>query len=238
MAASNAGGGADNRGALWLEMPALSPSAPARLLVFLHGAGSRPEAFAPVAIAWQLKFPGATVAMLQGPIPASGGQGFDWYTEGGSAAERLARVDAAAHEVAVRVQALQRASGLDASRTVLIGFSQGATVALQALRSGHALCAIVVAYAARLASPIRPGERIGAAVHLVHGEFDTLVPLVWARRALRGLQAAGAEVTLDIGIEDGHGIGQEGVIVGTTRVMQTIFRGRRAPARPASRLLH
>jgi phospholipase/carboxylesterase len=224
--------------ALWLELPALSPSAPSRLLVFLHGAGSRPEAFVPVALAWQLKFPGATVAILQGPTIAPGGQGFDWYAEGRSAAERLARADAAADDVAARVRTLQRTNGLDAARTVLIGFSQGATVALQALRGDQALCAIVVAYAARLASPIRPGEQIAAAVHLVHGEFDTLVPLVWARRALQGLRAAGADVTLDIGTEDGHGIGQEGVIMGTTRVMQTIFRGRRAPARPASRLLH
>ena len=223
---------------LWLELPALSPSAPSRLLVFLHGAGSRPEAFVPVALAWQLKFPGATVAILQAPMPAPGGQGFDWYAEGGSSAERLARADAAADEVTARVRSLQQANGVDAARTVLIGFSQGATVALQAVRGDRAPCAIVVAYAARLAGPIRPGEHIAATVHLVHGEFDTLVPLVWARRALHGLRAAGADVSLDIGTEDGHGIGQEGVIVGTTRVMQTIFRDRRAPVHPGSRLLH
>jgi phospholipase/carboxylesterase len=224
--------------ALWLELPAMSPSAPARLLVFLHGAGSRPEAFAPVAIAWQLKFPGATVAILQAPRPGAGGYGFDWYDSEGTPAERLARADDAARDVVSRVRALQQHCGLDAARTVLIGFSQGATVALQALRGEPELCGILVAYAARLASPIRPGERIDAAVHLVHGELDTVVPLVWGRRALDGLRAAGADVTLDIGTEDGHGIGQEGVIVGTTRVMRTVFRDRRATSRPSSRLLH
>ena len=60
-------------GQLWLELPPLSERAPRRLLVFLHGAGSRPEAFAPVAIAWQLKFPGATVAILQGLHESAGG---------------------------------------------------------------------------------------------------------------------------------------------------------------------
>ncbi len=51
---------------VWLELPPISASAPRRLLVFLHGAGSSPENFAPVAIAWQLKFPGATAVLLQG----------------------------------------------------------------------------------------------------------------------------------------------------------------------------
>jgi phospholipase/carboxylesterase len=228
----------DNGGEpIWLELPAISAGAPGRLLVFLHGAGSRPEAFAPVALAWQLKFPGAVGAILQAPLPATGG-GFDWYDGRGVAADRIARIDDAAREVARRVRLLQREAGLDAARTVLVGFSQGATVALQALRGDPDLSAIVVAYAARLSCPIRPDERIAASVHLVHGEHDTLVPLVHAQQALRGLRAAGADATLDIGTDDGHSIGQEGVIVGTSRVMQTIFRHRARPGRTGARVLH
>jgi phospholipase/carboxylesterase len=154
------------------------------------------------------------------------------------AADRVARVDDAAREVVRRVRSLQREAALDAARTVLVGFSQGATVALQALRTDPGLSAIVVAYAARLSCPIRPDERIAASVHLVHGEHDTLVPLVYAQRALRGLRAAGADATLDIGTDDGHSIGQEGVIVGTSRVLQTIFRHRTRPGRAAPRQLH
>jgi len=213
---------------LWLELPAMSASAPGRLLVFLHGAGSRPEDFAPVAIAWQLKFPGAIGAILQGPLPAAGGRGYDWFDGSGVAADRISRVAIAAQAAVERVRALQQATGFGPQRTVLVGFSQGATVALQALRADPALAAIVVAYASRLSCPIRPEERIEASIHLIHGELDTIVPLVHARQALRGLRAAGAEVTLDVGIEDAHSIGQEGVITGTSRVMQTIFRHRRA----------
>jgi dipeptidyl aminopeptidase/acylaminoacyl peptidase len=88
-----------------------------------------------------------------------------------------------------------------------------------------------VGYAARLASPIRADERIRADIHLIHGELDSIVPVVHARQALRGLQAAGANVTLDINADGTHTIGQEGVILGTTRVLQTIFRGRLRPTR-------
>ncbi|MCX7274410.1 MAG: dienelactone hydrolase family protein [Burkholderiales bacterium] len=225
-------------GQLWLELPPLSERAPRRLLVFLHGAGSRPEAFAPVAVAWQLKFPGATVAILQGLHESAGGHGHDWYDGRGIATERLERVDRAALTVGERVALLQAGTGIGPERTVLIGFSQGATVALQVVRNRPGLCAIAVAYAGRLAAPIRPGERIGADIHLVHGELDSIVPVVHARQALRGLSAAGARVTLDIDAEGSHTIDQEGVILGTTRVLQTIFRGRRPPGNERPRRLH
>jgi phospholipase/carboxylesterase len=216
---------------LWLELPPMSPSAPPRLLVFLHGAGSTPEAFAPVAIAWQLKFPGATAILLQGLQPAASGEGFDWFDGSGVAHDRVARIDAAARQAGERVAALQQEYGLDAAQTVLIGFSQGATVALELVRALPDLAAIVIAYAGRLATPIRREERVLATVHLFHGELDSIVPAVHSRRAHRGLLAIGADTTLDLTENGVHTVGQDMVILGTTRAMQTVFRGRRALAR-------
>ncbi len=221
----------DPQDQLWLELPAISASGPPRLLIFLHGAGSRPETLAPLAIAWQLKFPGATAALLQGLRPSPGAVGFDWYDTRGVAEDRRAGVREAADAVVRRVKSLQNACGLSAERIVLIGFSQGATVALEVVRNHPGLAEIAVAYAARLASPIRADERIEASIHLIHGELDSIVPVVHARQALRGLLAAGAQVTLDINEDASHTIGQEGVILGTTRVLQTIFRGRQARQR-------
>jgi phospholipase/carboxylesterase len=225
---------------LWLELPPISEGAPRRLLVFMHGAGSSPEEFAPVAVSWQLKFPGATAAILQGLQPGSAHEGLDWFDGRGVAADRLGRVEQATRAVAARVQALQQATGVGASQTVLVGFSQGATVALELARARPDLAAIVVAYAGRLASPIRRDERVNATIHLIHGELDSLVPAVHAQQALRGLRAIGADVTLDITADGTHSIGQDMIILGTTRVMQTVFRGRRPPARTAGaqRMLH
>lgn len=220
---------------LWLELPPMSAGASSRLLVFLHGAGSSPESFAPVAIAWQLKFPGATAAVLQGLRPSPCGEGHDWYDSSGVAADRIDRARAAARQVAERIEALQSETGVPAAQTVLIGFSQGATVALEVARSHPGCAAIVVAYAARLASPIRDDDKVGATIHLIHGELDSLVPAIHAQQALRGLRAIGADVTLDLTEDGTHSIGQDMIIVGTTRVMQTVFRGRRPGGR---RTLH
>ncbi|MCD6732789.1 MAG: dienelactone hydrolase family protein [Burkholderiaceae bacterium] len=214
---------------LWLELPPISTQAPRRLLVFLHGAGSTPETFAPVAIAWQLKFPGATAAIVEGLRPCASKVGRDWFDASGVSTDRAARIDAAGIELADRLRALQRDTSLAPAHTVVVGFSQGATVALALARQQPAPAAIVVSYAGQLARPIAPGERIAPTVHLLHGEFDSVVPTVHAERAFRGLRATGSDVTLDIVADESHSIGQAMINLGTARVLGTLFRGRQRP---------
>lgn len=223
-------------GQLWLELPPQSAQAPRRLLVFLHGAGSSAEAFAPIALAWQLKFPGATAAILEALRDGSAHHGKDWFDARGVSADRQPRIEGACAVVAQRLEALQLATGIDGARTIVVGFSQGATVALALARSHARLASIVVSYAGQLARPIAPEERIAPTIHLVHGEFDSLVPAVHAQRAYRGLSAAGADVTLDIAADEAHSIGQAMVNLGTTRVLQTLFRGRTRRMRNGSAL--
>jgi phospholipase/carboxylesterase len=215
---------------LWLEMPPISATAPRRLLVFLHGAGSSPETFAPIAVAWQLKFPGATAVLLQGLERRESGA--DWFDPRDRNGEGQGRITRATSQVADRIGQLHQELGLQGLDTVVVGFSQGATVALELARGHPELAAIVVAYAGRLSSPIRPDEQVGSTVHLIHGEFDSIVPSVYSTRAYRGLRAAGADVTLDIVADETHTIGQGLVSLGTTRVMQTLFRGRSPARRP------
>ena len=211
---------------LWLELPPLSAQAPRRLLVFLHGAGSSPAAFAPIALAWQLKFPGATAAILEALRTGSLSHGKDWFDNRGVSCDRQPRITAACTVVAQRLEALQRVTGQQGSRTIVVGFSQGATVALELARSHASLASIVVSYAGQLARPVAPRERIAPTIHLLHGELDSLVPAVHAERAWRGLSAAGADVTLDIAADEAHSIGQAMINLGTARVLQTLFRGR------------
>lgn len=216
---------------LWVELQPLSASAPRRLLVFLHDRRSSPERFAPVGVAWHMKFPGATGALMTGIEPRADGR-FDWFDARGTATERAPRIDRAVDELRRRIAALQREHSIDASRTMLIGFGQGATMALEALRHGAPPARLVVGYASRLARPVRRDETIDADIHLVHGTHDTLVPLVHARQAHRGLAAAGARCTLDIVSDGVHSIDQDMLILGTTRAMQSVFRGRRRAHEP------
>jgi hypothetical protein len=54
---------------------------------------------------------------------------------------------------------------------------------------------------------------------------------VHAQQAFRGLQAIGADATFDLVEDESHTIGQGLVNLGTTRVLQTLFRGRRPGVR-------
>lgn len=213
----------------------MSPTAPKRLLVFLHGAGSTPEAFAPVAIAWQLKFPGARAIILQAPLPARVAGGADWFDATAPLEQRRDLIADCAERVAQRIRQLQADFELGADRTVVVGFSQGATVALELGRLPNSPVQIVVSYAGRLARPISRDERVGATIHLIHGQLDSWVPVTYAQQALRGLRAIGAQVSLDI-TEDGiHSIGTDMIIIGTTRAMQTVFKGRARPLHLSAR---
>jgi len=219
---------------LWLELPPISASAPRRLIVFLHGAGSSAERFAPVAIAWMLKFPGATGAILHALRPAGSGSGSDWFDGLGTAEVLAPRIAQAGVQVARRIELLQQATGLGGESTVVIGFSQGATLALELARSRPDLLSIAVSYSGRMIPLPHPGEVPGPAIHLLHGGLDSVVPVIHSQQACRRLSANGARVTLDVLEEYGHSMGQDMIIVGTTRVMQTLFRHRRPQRRAAT----
>ena len=126
---------------LWLELPPISERAPRRLMVFLHGAGSSPEAFAPIALAWQLRFPGAVAILMQGLRRF--GEVADWFDPRDADGQAAERARSASDTIAQRIVSVQQNVAVDAQRTVLIGHAQGATLALDMVRAHPALASIV-----------------------------------------------------------------------------------------------
>ena len=114
-----------------------------------------------------------------------------------------------------------------ASRTVLIGFSQGGTVALEAVKT-PGLAAAVVAFSARYARLPAKGARIASRIHLVHGAFDSVVSRVYAERAARVLLGLHVPVTLDIVEDLGHSLTHHAISLGSLRLLQGIYERRRA----------
>ena len=98
-------------------------------------------------------------------------------------ANRVERISAILPRIEDLVRREQTNSGVGAEGTVLIGFSQGGTAALEAVKQYPGLAGAVVAYSARFAQLPLAGSSIRARVHLVHGEHDTIVSL----RLLQGI---------------------------------------------------
>jgi phospholipase/carboxylesterase len=103
-------------------------------------------------------------------------------------------------------EALRAAAACGAGRVALLGFSQGAMVALQAgLRMAPAPAAIVA-----IAGRALDSEGIAAhpPVLLLHGAADEVVPAEASRAAAAALRAAGVPVRAAIEPGLGHGISE------------------------------
>ena len=99
----------------------------------------------------------------------------------------------------------QREAGVDAAHTTLIGFSQGAIMALESTQEPVELAHRVIAIAGRFAQAPRQAPRT-ATIHLLHGEQDGVIPAAQSREAATRLHALGARVTTDFYPGLGHGV--------------------------------
>jgi phospholipase/carboxylesterase len=199
------------------------------LFVFLHGCGATAQSMIPIAFKFQARFPSAALVVPSGFDPdARGGVAQDWYPTRGlncdNHRERVARV---LPDVEDLVRREQTNFGVPASRTVLIGFSQGGTVALEAVKA-PGLASAVVAFCSRFAQTPARGSHIASRIHLVHGEFDSVVSRVYAERAARVLTGLHVPCTLDIVEHDGHELSHRAISLGSLRLLQGIYERRRA----------
>jgi phospholipase/carboxylesterase len=202
---------------------------PTRLFVFLHGCGATAQSMIPIAFKFQARFPSAALVVPSGFDPeARGGAAQDWYpTRGLNADNHRERVAAVLPDVEDLVRREQTHFGVSAARTVLIGFSQGGTVALEAVKA-PGLAGAVVAFSSRFARLPAKEARIASRIHLVHGEFDSVVSRVYAERAARVLLGLHVPVTLDIVEHLGHSLTHHAISLGSLRLLQGIYERRRA----------
>lgn len=201
---------------LILQRPRTPDSA--QLLLLFHGVGSSAEDLAPLGQALASQRPNAWVISVRSPDRSDLGRGWQWFSvQGVTEANRPERVASAMPAFVERIRAWQTETGVAPLNTTLVGFSQGAIMALESTQlpnaSRHA--ARVVAIAGRFAQPPRSNPE-NVAVHLLHGEQDQVMPVRLAMEAERELKSLGASPTLDRFAGLGHGI--------DARVFQAIGR--------------
>jgi phospholipase/carboxylesterase len=180
------------------------PSTPTQLVLLFHGVGSNARDLEPLGEALVPHLAGALVVSVQAPDAA--GRGWQWFTvQGITEADRPARVAAAMPGFVQTVQRWQAATSLTPAQTTLIGFSQGAIMALESTQIDTPPAARVVALSGRFARPPRVAHAF-VRTHLMHGDADAVMPVRGAIDALAQLQDLGAVATLDRFAGLGHGI--------------------------------
>lgn len=165
------------------------------LLLFLHGRGVDGGDLASLARALR---PGARALLPDGPYRFA--MGCAWYEQGARQRETLLQTSAALRKLLSDARARW---GLRSDRTAIVGFSQGAVVALDLLLTlpGPEAPAAALALSGYLHDASR--ERAVAAVtgrraFVAHGLHDDIVPPARAQEAHDQLESMGIHTTLQL----------------------------------------
>lgn len=177
------------------------PAGVARQLVLLfHGLGADAEDLRPVGQRFATEYPEALVVSLRAPYPCGFGIGYQWIASTDlDDARRIERVAAEMPGFADAIRLWQRQAGLGPEATVLVGFSQGAMMVLEAATCAGdaAIAGRVVALSGRYAR--LPDEApAGTTLFFVHGKADEVVHYGHTVEAAEHLAALGADVVADI----------------------------------------
>jgi phospholipase/carboxylesterase len=184
----------------------VGPEGADRRLVLLHGWGADADDLLDLAEA--LVGPEVSVVALRAPLPHPAGMGRQWYD---LQLPEWPQLPAARRDLRARLEALARSVPLE--RTAVLGFSQGAAMALDvatgdgakdgAKEEGMPLAALIACsgYPHPDWNPRRPRTRI----LLTHGEQDTVVPFAASTALEQRLREAGGTVER-LPFSGGHGI--------------------------------
>ena len=194
-----------------------SKAKPKQLIILCHGLGADAYDLIDLAPSWQHACPDALFASVHAPFPHESGFGRQWWNVGDrSPLIAEAGVRTAAPYLHGFIDAELARLALPAEASAIMGFSQGAMMALfTGLRHLPAPRAIL-AYSGALIAPASLAAELKnrAPVLLVHGESDEAVPVSRSRDAEAALQAAGVPVEAHYIPRLGHGLDDTGIALG------------------------
>lgn len=178
-----------------------------QLFILLHGVGATPSDLVPLAIKFKDIFPEAAYLLPEGKFPFDGGgDGRQWFSINGVTDEnRTARVAEAIPALLQVVRDAQDRYKILQSDTALVGFSQGAIMALEfsVVHDGHV--GRVLAFSGRFAKLPEKAPEL-TTLHLMHGEDDKVIPVAHAYAGYERLMQLQGDATLDVASFVGHEI--------------------------------
>ncbi len=209
-----------------------------QLVVLCHGYGSDGNDLIGLAPHWQRALPGAAFIAPNAPerCQMSPG-GYQWFPLTRLDPAELGRgVEAAAPLLNAFLDAELERRGLDGSKLVLVGFSQGTMMALHTGLRRTVPPAAIIGFSGALALPEKlAAEATGhPPILMIHGEQDNVLPAARMFEAVMALAGAGFAVRWHLSHGLGHGIDPDGLEIGG-RFIADAFRGAFRTARGGER---
>lgn len=213
-----------------LDGPRLPPASgrPAsKLVVFLHGYGADGGDLIAIGRHWAAALPEVAFASPHAPEPCAGApMGRQWFhLTMRDPAEFWRGVSAARPILSAYLDAELARLKLTDADLALVGFSQGTMMALDAAPRRQNPIAGVVGYSGRVAGPehLAAEAKHKPPVLLVHGDRDDIIPVQALHATANALGAAGFSAEWHVRPGLGHGIDQEGLMLGA-EFLRRVFR--------------
>lgn len=178
-----------------------------QLFILLHGVGARSSDLVPLANKFRDVFPDAAFLLPDGIFPFDGGgNGRQWFSISGVTEEnRASRVTGAMPTLHALVRHAQDRFNILQSDTALVGFSQGAIMAMEFSVIHDGTVGRVLAFSGRFVKLPEKAPEF-TTLHLLHGEDDLVIPVKHAYAAYERLMGLKGDATLDIASSVGHEI--------------------------------
>ena len=197
------------------------------LVVLIHGYGADGNDLIGLGRDWARALPDTAFVSPHAPAPcAQSPRGREWFPLTMRDPHEYARgVEHARPALDAFLDRELANLGLDDSRLVLVGFSQGTMMALHCGPKRAGTIAGILGYSGLLADPasLAAGETRRPPVLLVHGDQDGVIPVAALFGAVQGLAAA--EIPVEWHVSEGapHGIAPDGVALGGAFLRRVMY---------------
>lgn len=193
-----------------LTLPPASGNKPDSVVVLFHGYGDVGENFLFLSAFWAELLPSTLFVALDGPMSCNDIPGKKWLRASSkNRASLIKEIDLLALSLNRYLDGLLKKYGISPEKMALVGFSQGARVALHVgLRYP---CAGIVAFSGSFLDGSTSKLRLPAPpILLIHGVDDLKAPSSLARESYKCLEALRVPVTLFLIPGLGHDIDPRG----------------------------
>lgn len=199
-------------------LPPRSGGAPRQLVVLLHGYGADGEDLIGLGEPLGEALPDALFAAPNAPARcAQNPFGFEWYPLDFGDMQESVRIGTPTARAAIveYVEDLWARTGLGPADTFLVGFSQGAMMALHVGLTLRQPVLGIVSFSGALVPPDDFAMAPKPPICLIHGELDQVVDPARTREAAEVLSARGYAVSVHFSRGLAHGISPDGLTFAT-----------------------
>ncbi|UWI83284.1 alpha/beta hydrolase [Wolbachia endosymbiont of Howardula sp.] len=196
------------------------------LIIFLHGWGSSGENFVHLAKIMSKKLPNSYCIVPNAPFKRDVGMGYQWFSleerNEGMLYNGMKQVAPIInHFIDVRLKSFH----LKDTQLSLVGFSQGAMLAIYLGLTRPQACSSVVAYSGRLILSEQVVQEIKSKpnICMIHGDNDQVVPFKYLKLAVDTLKKHDIKITEHPILQLDHMINEQGIKFGIEFIKQHLI---------------